>query len=385
MTDVGSGFPVWSGTYERKVEDTFAIQDEIAEAVALTLSVQFGVGEPAEMVGGTNNVAAYEAYLAGKSKLLGAKQQPLQAVEHFERAVELDPGFAVAWARLAEACHIASWGTAWSRVTGLPERRDEAIEIALDLAPESREVLLVQAQLQVFQLEFSEARRVLNRLHNRDEGPDARYSLVDLDLAIKTGNLYDAGTAIKSMLRHDPLNPYLSNHVAQTYYIGGRVEDALAVREQDYQGGYRWVGIADFTVPIALAAGRRDEIEKWLQRAHDNRHPLYLGETTIWEILLGQLDDRDAMLESWRKLHSRALFDYYIVDWASWLGDDEMAMVSMQRSPDPWLMWSPLVKRLRATDEFKQIVIDIGLVDYWREFGWGNFCEPTEGDDFECR
>jgi HAMP domain-containing protein len=172
--------------------------------------------------------------------------------------------------------------------------------------------------------------------------------------------------------------------VAQLYFIRNRLDDALAERERVYQSGDRGFYIANVTVPIALAAGRRFEIEKWLRRAHDDRSYLYLGQTTIWEVLRENLDDRDAMLESWRKLQSMPELDTFTTVWAAWLGDDEMALTSMQRSPDPWFMWTPLLKRVRRTDEFKQIVIDAGLVDYWREFGWGDFCSPTEGDDFEC-
>lgn len=384
LTDAGSGFHSWSKTYERTIEDTFAIQGEIADAVAAALSVQLGVGESAVLVGGTTNVRAYEEYLLGKAFLVGKKTQPLQAIEHLERAVKLDPAFALAWARLAEACHIASWGAAWSRVTSLAECSDDAILEAMNLAPQSSEVLLVQAQLHVWQDRFRDAQLVLDTLPRRDEERDVQYFIVDLDLALKTGRIDDAFTAIKSLMRHDPLNPSLSNHKAQVYFIRGRLDDALAEREKAYQEGVRTVGMASVTVPIALSTGRRFEIEKWLRRAHEDTSPYYLGETTIWEVLREQLDDRDAMLEAWKNVQSMTSLDAFITVWAAWLEDDEMALMAMRRSPNTWFMWTPLLSRLRKTDEFKQIVIDLGLVDFWREFGWGDFCAPEDGNEFEC-
>lgn len=385
LTDAGSGFHPWSKTYERSIEDTFAIQDEIADAVATALSVRLGIGESAAVFGGTTNVQAYEEYLAGKALLIVGDIQPLQAIEHLERAVKLDPAFALAWARLAEACHLASYEAAWSRVTGLAKCSDDAILKAMNLAPQSSEVLLVQAQLHVWQDRFRDAQLVLDTLPRRDEERDIQYFIVDLDLAVKTGRIYDAFTAIKSVMRHDPLNPSLSNYVAQVYFIRGRLDDALAERERAYQEGLRTMGIASVTVPIALSTGRRFEIEKWLQRAHDETSPYYLGETTIWEVLRDQLDDRDAMLATWKDVQSMTSLDAFTSVWAAWLEDDEMALEVMRRTPDTWFMWTPLLSRLRKTDEFKQIVIDLGLVDFWREFGWGDFCTPADGDDFDCQ
>ncbi len=385
LTHVGSGLLEWSHTYAVKLEDLFVVQEKIAEAVATALSIGLQVGDLAAIEGGTDSIVAYQAYLEGKAAYLGEKPRPLQSVEHYERATERDPGFALAWARLAEACHLASWGERTIGTSGLAERADDAIKKALSLAPQSREVLLIQAQLQIWKYQFAEARLVLDSLHRRSKDPDVRYTDVDLDLALKTGRIDDAFRAIKSVMRHDPLNPHLPTLIAHAYFIQGRIDDALAERERAYQSGNRTVFMANVTVPIALATGRRDEIEKWLRRAHEDVSFLHLGETTNWEVLADNLDDRDAMLEIGRRAQSTPSSDWIVTAWAAWLGEDEMALRSMQRTPDVWFMWTPLLEQLRKTDEFKQVVIDIGLVDYWREFGWGEFCKPTEGDDFECR
>jgi hypothetical protein len=48
------------------------------------------------------------------------------------------------------------------------------------------------------------------------------------------------------------------------------------------------------------------------------------------------------------------------------------------------LLWHPSYAQLRKLERFKKIVRDAGLVDYWREPGWPEFCHPTTGDDFVC-
>jgi hypothetical protein len=49
-----------------------------------------------------------------------------------------------------------------------------------------------------------------------------------------------------------------------------------------------------------------------------------------------------------------------------------------------WYFWLPLFEDVRRVPDFKSLVRDLGLVDYWREYGWPPFCRPLDGEDFEC-
>ena len=136
---------------------------------------------------------------------------------------------------------------------------------------------------------------------------------------------------------------------------------------------------------VSLAADRPDEIRKWLLRASNSIAETSVGKN-VFDLFLENLDDREAMLDFLDNLYGwHPGNDYFVIIWASYYGDDKLALRSMRRSPIRWTFWSPLTKGIRQTEEFKEIVVEAGLVDYWREFGWGNFCSPTEGDDFECR
>ena len=344
------------------------------------------MGEIATIEGGTRNIRAYEAYLAGNAAYIGMKPDPIEAVRHYERAVELDPNYAIAWAQLAEACHVSFMDYGHIEALRLPERRDQAISKALSLAPESARVLTVLAQLHIWQYDYREARILLDRLHLRYDGREIPYSFAWLDLSLKMGRYWDSLRAIESIRRRDPLNPLIPNSLGQFYLMTDRADDALAERERAFQSGNRTPYLAGTTVPIALATGRRDEIEKWLKRTHDTLKEENLFPQTLPEALLDNLDDREALLEGMARLQSAWVEnDFQVIHWAAYLGDDEMALRSLQRTPDPWIFWNPLLKRIRKTEEFKQILIDEGFVDYWREFGWGDFCKPTVGDDFECK
>src|SRR5216117_4098831 len=98
----------WADTYDRKLTDVFAVESEIAKGIADSLQAKLtGREEQALAVKPTNNPEAYDAYLRGLSFDLRG-QYSLDArrkvIDFYEQAVQLDPNFALAWARLSRAC-----------------------------------------------------------------------------------------------------------------------------------------------------------------------------------------------------------------------------------------------------------------------------------------
>src|SRR2546428_695420 len=100
LIDAKSGFHVWSQTYDRKLQDIFAIQDEIAKAIGNELEVKLvRTGDAGKTSAGTRNLAAYDLYLRGIALWQTRRGEALwQALELFEKAVAADPEFAQAYA-----------------------------------------------------------------------------------------------------------------------------------------------------------------------------------------------------------------------------------------------------------------------------------------------
>jgi TolB-like protein len=94
---------LWADTFDRKLTDIFAVESEIAKGIAESLQAKLtGREEQAIAVKPTNNPEAYDAYLRGLA--FDARSAPfpsLEAAGFYERAVQLDPSFAIAWARLS--------------------------------------------------------------------------------------------------------------------------------------------------------------------------------------------------------------------------------------------------------------------------------------------
>ena len=162
-------------------------------------------------------------------------------------------------------------------------------------------------------------------------------------------------------------------------------DEALAVLEQEYASGKFLAFTAAEGLLAAMVADRPDEVRKWLERAVDNLTPAFFNNN-IHREMLNRLDDRDAALAWLRGAYEYCpACDFWIINWAGYLGDDELALKSMRRSRDLWAFWTPLLDDAREQDAFREILTETGLIDYWNEFGWGDFCRPAANSALECR
>ena len=103
LIDAQTGYHLWSQTYDRDLNDIFAIQDEIARAIGDELKVRvIGAGAAGTSVGGTKSLQAHDLYLRGLAQWQTRNADGLLAArESFEQAIAADPGYADAWAGLA--------------------------------------------------------------------------------------------------------------------------------------------------------------------------------------------------------------------------------------------------------------------------------------------
>ncbi|MFZ0917384.1 MAG: hypothetical protein WAN04_10860, partial [Candidatus Udaeobacter sp.] len=102
LVNVQNGLQAWSEKYDRKLDNVFAVEDEIAKAIATRLRVQLtgGAGQPL-VIDSTNNPQAHELYLRGLSLLAARGPGLREASDLFQQAVKLDASYAQAWGALA--------------------------------------------------------------------------------------------------------------------------------------------------------------------------------------------------------------------------------------------------------------------------------------------
>lgn len=148
LVETDSGRQLWAGSYDRSIDDLFAIQDEIAGAASSAMRLILAPEDKARVAAvSTRDLTAYDAYVLGANRLAQRTRDDRQvALEFFEKAIEADPGFVLAYAGLVEGLYLeASSGFRQHDVADLYAQADEAARLALALNPDQGEAWLARA------------------------------------------------------------------------------------------------------------------------------------------------------------------------------------------------------------------------------------------------
>jgi serine/threonine protein kinase/uncharacterized protein HemY len=209
---------LWADTYDRKLTDIFGVESEIAKGIAESLRAKLtGREEQALAVKPTNNPEAYDAYLRGLAfEARSAPSPSSEAAGFYERAVQLDPNFALAWARLSRAD-----GVLYLNRVDTGDARGEAAKRALEnaqkLEPNSPETLLAWGYYQYRVLrDYGAAKTTFQRVSKALPGS----SEVPMALALvarREGHWDESIAYFEQALALDPRNVELLIIAAQTY------------------------------------------------------------------------------------------------------------------------------------------------------------------------
>jgi TolB-like protein/tRNA A-37 threonylcarbamoyl transferase component Bud32/Tfp pilus assembly protein PilF len=213
---------LWAETYDRKLTDIFGVESEIAKRIAESLQAKItGREEQALAVKPTNNPEAYDAYLRGlsfDSRSAYSNNDLRKATDSYERAVRLDPKFALAWARLSRA----DASLYFDRVDRPDARRSaaqSALENAQKLAPNSPETLLALGYYQYWVLrDYGSAKTTFERVSKTLPGSS------ELPMALgavsrREGRWNESIAYFEQALSFDPRNVELLLHAGWTYTV----------------------------------------------------------------------------------------------------------------------------------------------------------------------
>jgi len=139
LVEAATGHSIWAERFDRQMEDIFAIQDEIAQSIARELRVMLTEQEKqAIQKAPTSNVEAYDYYLRGRQFIHQFRRKSFEfARQMFERAIEIDPGFARAYAGISDCCSLLY--RYWDSSDDNLEKADAASKKALELDPDLAE------------------------------------------------------------------------------------------------------------------------------------------------------------------------------------------------------------------------------------------------------
>jgi serine/threonine-protein kinase len=223
-----AGYQLWSERYDRELSDVFALQEEIARAIASALRVRLGAGTEARVAAPpTSDAGAYELYLRGRhSSGLRTTAASHDAVKLLEEAVARDPGFARAWAALADANLAAPVYSGAAPSVAWPRARD-AIHRALALDSKLAEAHTALAYgTMLYEWDWATAESEFERAI----ASNASYATAHhwyADFLAGRGRLDEALREMQRARDLDPLSPIINVELAWILGMVRRGDEAL--------------------------------------------------------------------------------------------------------------------------------------------------------------
>jgi len=225
LIDVSTNAHVWSETYDRGVDDLFAIQDEIASSVAAALQVTLAGGKSRGRR--PERVEAYERFLQGQFFYNRRAPGDIdRSVSYYKEAVAIDPRYARAWANLAGAYSLLAANDDRSEKP-LRELQGEAARKAVELDPR-----LAVAHARLSQYYFHTGERAKGEEHFLAAAAlDPDNPLVmgfASSRAIWRGDIDEAVSLWRRIVAKDPLSPTNRGNLADMLLANGQLDEALA-------------------------------------------------------------------------------------------------------------------------------------------------------------
>ena len=229
LVNASDGYDLWSERYDRELTDVFAIQDEIATAIADRLQLALTGSPDGPLVKpSTANVDAYQLYLKGRILLYRRGLGIGEALECFKQAIELDPGFALAYAGLADATTMLEW-YGWAPPGEAIPTAKRAAERSLELGPDLAEAHNALAiVLLVYGWEWEAADREFRRaLELNPNYVQARIWHWHFNMQLVQGRFDEAVEETRRTVEIDPLSSYAAAAYALVLGIAGRFPEAI--------------------------------------------------------------------------------------------------------------------------------------------------------------
>lgn len=218
LMNAADGYHLWSEKYDREMKDVFAIQEDIAQAIARRLEVTLDSGQQTLLKAGTDDLEAFKAYTQGRSFFFQRGMRLLLAVERFKKAVSLDPGYAMAWSGLADALNmVAFYGLEKPADTLAPAMEAAQRAVALDSSLAEVHTSLAMSRL-LYNWDRVEAEQeFLHSLDLKPRNPLTRtwYGLYYLQWS--AGRFEEGLAQATQAVQLDPLSAYARAIQAITY------------------------------------------------------------------------------------------------------------------------------------------------------------------------
>jgi serine/threonine protein kinase/tetratricopeptide (TPR) repeat protein len=305
LINVADGYQLWSARFDRDMEDVFAIQDEISQAIFDALRVILSEGEKKAIERERPvNLQAYEYYLRGRQFIHQWSRSGLEyARQMFRRAIEVDPEYALAYAGLADSCSLL-YMNCDAREQNLTQG-NSASRRALELGPDLAEAHLSSGLAHSLSMRFKEAEREFEFAMKLD--PKLFEAVYHYGRArFAQGEFAEAAKLFERACTLRPEDFQAPNFLAQCYLGMGRKEEGLST----YRKALRLIDerlelnpddarACQLGATVAANLGEREKATEYARRALtiNPDDPLLLYNISCMYALLGNPNEALSCLE----------------------------------------------------------------------------------------
>ncbi len=374
LVQVGPERHLWAESYEFDPRDILAAQGEVARAVARQIRVRLTPQEQARLTTSRRvDPEVYEAYLLGRAYSSKARTRTswTRAKEYFEKAIAKDPGYAPAYASLAEL---------YMRPEGSPTRDPGELRLqarrwaekALKLDDTLAEAHTVLARVAAQQeWDWARAEREYLRAIELNPGhPLARIWYSQYLYAMQ--RFEEAVAQAKRAQQLDPASPLINTWAGAAYFFAGRVEEAMASWQKalELDPSYSDASLVLARAYVKLGMNQQAIAELQKARIFNERALLVLGALAHAYARAGQREEALKLVGELKRIEAeeRGFVPPFGIIWAyAGLGDEEQAFAWLERSFQErrdrmvWLNVDPLLDPLRSDPRFHDLVRRVGL------------------------
>jgi len=363
LVNATDGIQLWTRTFDLELKDIFAVQQEIARAVAESLRVTLLGSKEKSAQMATNSVEAHNAYLQAHFYSVRRNAEDYRkAIEYFDQAIQFDPDYALAYAERSEVWTIIGDLTG-QRSTAFPKARSDA-EKAVAIAPSLAEAHAALGWVRAFaEWKFAEG---LSELQRAKELSPANPTANDLlgRVIVYTGRMEEAERQARQAVELDPLSAGAQFTLGRVLFYAGKLDEAdaagrkMAELQPSASSSHRW------QVLVAVQRGDGETALREAQLEPDDRIRSF--ELALAQYIRGDHKAADAALAD-LIANSRDSLAYQIAQVYAVRGEKDKAFEWLQIAFDnhdggmPSLLVDPVLRGLRDDARYKNLVVKVGL------------------------
>jgi TolB-like protein/Flp pilus assembly protein TadD len=364
LTNAADGIELWTRTFDRELKDIFAVQEEIAKAVAESLKVKLvGSDDRSAQQAAPSSVEAHNAYLQGHFHFQRRNLDDYRkAVSYFDQAIELDPDYALAYAERSEAWFFIGDLTG-EHTTAWPKAQSDA-EKAVAIPPGLAEAHAALGFVRFFvQWKFIEGVNELKRAKELSPANPTAYDLLARVIAY-LGRVDEAERQARQVVELDPLSVIAQSNLARVLLVAGKLDeaDAAARKSAELQpaaaANHRW------QVLVAVERGDGETALREAQLEPDEGYRRFL--LALAQYVRGDRAAADAALAD-LVANGRDQLAYQIAELYAVRAEKDKAFEWLQISFDNHdsgtlnLLIDPLLRGLRDDPRYKAMLEKVGL------------------------